>query len=177
MTDYTVSKMVLPNGDGCILKDASAVKKAGDTMTGDLKVEHSGDTNVIAKCSNTGVSAYLNSHPSGEHGIWSNGYWNGSNFVSNGKYMIYRDFKGILHIADPDVIYEDCNIGTVTTNSLGYLDNRENIPKTITPIATAVQDFGTADGTLGITADGKWIYGTPNTTITNMTVRYYYYRG
>jgi len=71
-----------------------AVNKSGDTMTGDLTVAHSGDTYVVAKNTSTGAAVYLDSEPYGQHGIWSDGYYDGSDFVSDGKFMITRKNNG-----------------------------------------------------------------------------------
>lgn len=84
-----------------------AVDKAGDTMTGDLVVEHPGDTSVVAKCKIdniiTPLSVYLNANPGGKHGLWSDGYFDGANVVTGQavqKYLIYRDKGGKVHVAD-----------------------------------------------------------------------------
>jgi len=71
-----------------------AVKKSGDTMTGNLIVEKAGDAYAQAYNSANGVRVSLEASGSTNHGIYSNGYHNGTAHVSSGKWMIYRDASG-----------------------------------------------------------------------------------
>lgn len=76
---------------------AGAVLKAGDTMTGNLIVEKAG-AKIEAKNSMTGVQAQLLSSDSGPHGVYSEGYYNGSAYVSDSKWLIYRDTDGDVRV-------------------------------------------------------------------------------
>lgn len=158
------------------------ILKTGDTMTGNLTIQHAGDTSIIAR-NDTNARVHLNVMPDGSHGIWSDGYYTDSTFVENGKYMIVRRADGKVYVADHynksevesrGVLFTDVNIGTITINASGYLANRENVPSGITPIAAAIIDFGQTNGGLNITADGHWFFGAPDTTMTNVVVRFYY---
>jgi len=85
---------------GITPENIGAVAKSSDTMTGNLKIEHTGDTFVAARSTDTGVGVYLDSEPSGKHGIWSTGYYADSAFVSNGKFIIARNTNGNVFVAD-----------------------------------------------------------------------------
>lgn len=74
------------------------VSKSGDTMTGNLYIQRAGEALVNVKNTNTGCIAYLDSDANGDHGIWSNGYWNGSSFVSSGKWLIRRTTNGAVMV-------------------------------------------------------------------------------
>lgn len=72
-----------------------AVNIAGDTMTGQLKIEQdSGDTYLYAKRTDTSVQAGMGVGSGGtNHGVYSWGYNDGS-YHSDGKWMIYRNNAG-----------------------------------------------------------------------------------
>lgn len=72
------------------------VAKAGDTMTGALTIIYGGnDVDVWLKHSSHGDLAVALEHAnSGNHGIWSTGYWNGFSFVADAKWMVYRNIYG-----------------------------------------------------------------------------------
>ena len=75
------------------------VQKAGDTMTGNLTVSKAGGGQVKATNTDNGVSVYLDSASSvGNHGIWSTGYWDGSAFQSDGKWIVYRGQNGNIYL-------------------------------------------------------------------------------
>lgn len=78
------------------VKDAADAKvdKAGDTMTGNLYVTKAGTALVQAENSNTGVKLNLDTGSGANHGIWTYGYYDGSSFHSDEKYMIYRNGSG-----------------------------------------------------------------------------------
>lgn len=66
------------------------VAKSGDTMTGNLTIQRAGESYCKVTNTNTGVPINLDSAGDGNHGLWSSGYYNGSSFVSNGKWICYR---------------------------------------------------------------------------------------
>ena len=155
----------------------------GNTKAGNLAVEYPDDAYVVVKNTDTGALVYLDSAGNGKHGVWSDGYYTGSAFVENGKFIISRNADGKVTVADHynkdevnalGVLYTDVNIGNVTVNGSGYMDIRNKIPSGITPIAALIQDFGTATGAITVTANGAYILGTPNATVTNVTIRYFY---
>ena len=162
-----------------------AVEKSGDTMTGDLTVENSGESNIASKCTDSGVTVYLNSYNTGLHGVYSSGYNKGDGLVEDGKYLIARRPGGKVEVADHydkdgvnalGVLYTDVNIGNVTVNASGYMDIVNKIPSGITPIAASILDFGTATGAISVIASGRYIMGTPSATATNVKIRYFYRR-
>lgn len=56
---------------------------------------------VVLKVINTGkgnLATYLDTANSGNHGLYSNGYWNGSAFVSSGKWLIYRNTSNVITV-------------------------------------------------------------------------------
>ena len=67
-----------------------AVKKAGDTMTGNLQVESDSDAKVIVKNGVTDAELQLASTVSGTHGLLSPGFYDGTNFASDNKWLARR---------------------------------------------------------------------------------------
>lgn len=75
------------------------VQKAGDTMTGNLIVSKSSGGAVKASNTSKGTTVSLDSDSSaGNHGIWSTGYWDGSAFQSDGKWIVYRGQNGNIYL-------------------------------------------------------------------------------
>ena len=70
------------------------VDRAGDTMTGNLFVAKAGNAYVQAENENTGVKLNLDTGSGQTHGIYTYGYYDGSSFHSDAKWMIYRDGSG-----------------------------------------------------------------------------------
>jgi len=154
--------------------------KFSGTMTKDLTIEHSGDTSVVAKCKGTGVPVYLNSNPNGKHGIWSDGYYNGSTFVSNGKYMIYRgtDGKVIVNGTASGITTSVQTLNNVALSNAGTAALGSLKPST--HIIDAV--YSTAGGcvcTVYSNASDAWYVrvtdnqGAAKTGTVNLTVRYH----
>lgn len=85
-----------------------AVAKSGDTMTGTLTAlgliaQSSNDTGVISRCIQSGVTkgdVWLDSHPNGNHGLWSSGYYNGSEYITAPEWMIFRDTSGNIKLRE-----------------------------------------------------------------------------
>ena len=70
---------------------------SGDTFTGIVHTSGAGERYFAATNTDTGCRVYLDSDAKstgGVHGIFSNGYWDGSAFVSSGKWMIVRKQGG-----------------------------------------------------------------------------------
>ena len=160
-----------------------AVSKSGDTMTGDLRIEHSGSEAYVHVVHPNAASVYLDSYNEGTHGLWSPGYYNGNSFITSSQWLIRRNRDGKVVVADHynkdevnalGVLYTDVNIGNVTVNGSGYLYIGDKIPTGITPIAALIQNFGTTTGAITVTATGTFIMGAPNATVTNVIIRYYY---
>lgn len=74
------------------------VSKSGDTMTGNLSIEVNGQAYASAKNTSTGNYILLNAGASLNHGISSYGYNNGTSFVEDDKWMIYRDSSNIIRV-------------------------------------------------------------------------------
>ena len=74
------------------------VNRSGDTMTGNLYVEKaSGSVDVSSENTTTSVKVQLKVGEGGaNHGIYSYGYYNGSSFVSDPKWMITRTGTGAI---------------------------------------------------------------------------------
>lgn len=79
----------------------------GGILTDNLIVQKAGDAYVIAKNTSTNNMIYLDAGSSVNHGIWSSGYYDGNNYISNGKWLVYRDGNG-------DIILNG-NANTATT--------------------------------------------------------------
>ena len=128
-TSYTVKK----DGTGAsgtwginITGNASGnVLKSGDTMTGNLLVQRAGETTVTAKNTNTGISCQLMAEGSGvTHGLWSPGYYTGTNYTINGKWMIVRLSDGTIQVNG------NCT-GNAATSSATTDSRLSNIMRTI----------------------------------------------
>jgi len=78
----------------------AAVSRSGDTMTGNLAIEQSNDAYVVVKNTDTGARVYLDSTYNGKHGLWSDGYYTGSAFVNEGKFIISRNTDGKVTVLD-----------------------------------------------------------------------------
>lgn len=64
-----------------------AVKKSGDTMSGNLVGEGTGDIKIAVKNDTSSVELQMTAGDAGSHGLWSPGYYDGNNFVSNGAWL------------------------------------------------------------------------------------------
>lgn len=66
-------------------------------------------------------------------------------------------------------------IGTVTLNNAGYLDVGSYAPtldaKSV--LNTTIDGFGQTSSAINVTANGRFLMGQPNATITNLRLRYY----
>lgn len=76
--------------------DSSYTLKAGDTMTGNLVISKTSNVYVGVTEANIGETAYLHANL-GKHGIYSNGYYDNSSFVSSAGWIIYRGSDGEAH--------------------------------------------------------------------------------
>lgn len=70
------------------------VDKAGDTMTGSLVVSKAGEAVVKAINTNTSVAVSMTASAATTHGLWTYGYYDGSVYHSDAKWMIYRNSSG-----------------------------------------------------------------------------------
>lgn len=71
-----------------------AVSKSGDTMTGDLNVTKEGGVAVTVNDTIRGHSIQLRSWNDGQQGLWTPGYYNGSTFIEDNKWLIQRGSSG-----------------------------------------------------------------------------------
>lgn len=67
-----------------------AVKKSGDTMTGNLIAEGTGDIKIEVINDTSSTALQMTAGDGGSHGLWSVGYYDGDNFVSNGAWLARR---------------------------------------------------------------------------------------
>ena len=76
--------------------DTRYVLKTGDVMTGNLTCSKA---NPMISCSNTTTTCYsaIYSYQSGVHGVYSNGYYNGSAYTASGAWIINRSTDGHAH--------------------------------------------------------------------------------
>lgn len=88
---------------------ATSIIKSSNTMTENLTIHNSVEAEVRVINDTTGVGVYLDNASSGNHGVWSTGYWNGSSFISSGKWLIYRNSAG-------DTIVNNKVTGTIGTH-------------------------------------------------------------
>lgn len=96
---------------------------SGGKLTDNLNIEKAGDTYVTAKNTTTSSKVYLDAGSGINHGIWSDGYYNGSSFVSDGKWIICRTSNG-------DILSKGCAIITdsSTTARKVWLTNTASTP-------------------------------------------------
>lgn len=87
------------------------VCKSGDTMTGGLVISKAGEAAVKAINTNTSVAVTMSASAATTHGLWTYGYYDGSSFHSNAKWMIYRDSSG--HIIVNGTATNDLPLGEV----------------------------------------------------------------
>lgn len=67
------------------------VNKTGDTMSGNLTVSKTNTASITATNTTTSCSISLNTESTGAHGIYSAGYYNGSSFTNDPKWIVYRN--------------------------------------------------------------------------------------
>lgn len=76
--------------DNAACANIGAVKKSGDTMTGDLVAQTTGEVKLAVKNETSNVEVQLTGGDSGSHGLWSTGFFDGDNFVSSGAWIARR---------------------------------------------------------------------------------------
>ena len=97
--------------------------KTGKIITSDnLFATKAGNAYVQAENKNTGVKLNLDTGGGQNHGIWTYGYYDGSSFHSDEKYMIYRDGSGNVIVNGHSVDDFDLQQGTRIPNN-SDLDN------------------------------------------------------
>ena len=111
------------------LAEIGAVNKAGDTMTGNLKIEGAGEKYVYAKNTTTGAYLIMTSGSSTNHGLYSYGYTpTTSSFTSDAKYMIYRNSSGTV------IVNGNCT-GSAGSVAWGNVTSRpSNAGSSLTPV-------------------------------------------
>lgn len=82
-----------PSSDKYSSVSVSGIESTGHIVStnGHVSSRHPSDAHTYAQ--NTSTTCYIScrSVNDGIHGLYSNGYWNGSAFVSSGRYLIYRN--------------------------------------------------------------------------------------
>lgn len=132
-----------------------AVNKAGDTMTGNLRVVSTGEKYVEVKNSTTQANVLLDSNSTGIHGVWSGGYYTGSAYVTSSKWLLTRDTSGNVNL------YGNADSATKATQDANGL----NIANGYIKRTTAV--FGESSGSGNI--QGWWKVASGSFTTYNNT--------
>jgi hypothetical protein len=57
-----------------------------------------GDAYVTAKNTNTSIAVSLDTGTTSNHGIWSSGYYDGTDYVASGKWIVYRGSDGVNYL-------------------------------------------------------------------------------
>ena len=78
--------------------DSTYVNVTGDTMSGNLTISRS-SSSVACKDTVSTVQVNLHANNAGNHGLYSNGYYNGSAFTSSAAWIIYRNTAGNANTA------------------------------------------------------------------------------
>ena len=95
-TSATSATKATQDGSGNVIT-STYVKKAGDTMTGNLIISKTGDTYVEAKNTETGCRIEIDVNAAGKHGLWSSGYYANSTYTASSKWIYYRGTDGEAH--------------------------------------------------------------------------------
>ena len=78
--------------------DSSYVSKSGDTMSGNLIISSAnGGSFACQNTTNSIVVSLDNGSSAGYHGVYSSGYYDGSAYTTDGKWIIYRSTDGEAH--------------------------------------------------------------------------------
>ena len=93
-----------PNGSGAAFGKAAEADNSFEVAqnwvvrTGNIIAEKAGNALVKAYNNLTGISLNLDTGSGANHGIWTYGYYDGSAFHSDPKWMIYRGADGINRV-------------------------------------------------------------------------------
>jgi len=114
----------------------------GDTFTGSVYSSGAGERAFAATNTDTNCRIYLDSDSKasgGNHGIYSSGYWNGSSYVKNGKWMIVRGQGGNITVngnctGTASNVTGTVAVGNGGTGATNAIDARANlqVPQTST---------------------------------------------
>lgn len=82
---------------------------------------HATDAYAYAQNTTTTCYAAMRSHSNGLHGLYSNGYWNQSAFVSSVSWFCYRGYEGNWYIADKTTVNGSLSVkGALKGYNEGY---------------------------------------------------------
>lgn len=75
------------------------------------------------------------------------------------------------------LIVKEVSLGQQTIGSGGWTDIKTYIPSVNNKSLLCVQvsTFGSTSSAVAVTSDGHYLFGTPNTTITYLHLRYIFY--
>lgn len=76
----------------------NSIKKSGGTMTGPLIVQS--DAIALTDTAKGNLTVYMYISGSGDFGVYSNGYYNGSSVVSDGKWLVHRDMNNVIRLGN-----------------------------------------------------------------------------
>jgi len=125
------------------------LKLTGGTLTGTLTVKNN----------TTSCEARLDSNDTGTHGVLSNGYWNGSSYVNDRKWIAYRGINGDIYLkGTADKATQDSDGNTISSTYLklsGGTMTGDLILKNNTTSVIA-QFSNNESGTHGVLSQGYW---------------------
>lgn len=85
--------------------------------------------------------------------------------------------NAVANYANKVIKYKQVDIPTLTITNAGYTDIKSYFPSGMNNFLFAIlYDYGitTSADALGVTGDGSFTYGTGNSTISRLNIRYYY---
>ena len=126
-------------------------------MTGNLIIQTSGDTYVKAKNTTTESAIYLDSGgSSGNHGIYSDGYYNGTSFTSSGKMLIYRGNDGniVVNGRSTHVDITETTPTSATTYYLNFTSGKNASTQYLLRANSMIKAYITANGASAYIAIG-----------------------
>lgn len=168
--------------NGYTLED-TYVKKSGDTMSGTLTIKKSEPTYVLKNTSyggeETNARVTLTMTNTGHQGLWSSGYFDGTNYTTSGKWLIERQPNGEIIVngnassADKWKNTRTLTIGNKSQNIDGSNDisySLHDINYTNIAIGTATSWNYTTPGVYGVASSAAFTgEGHPESTNGGLT--------
>lgn len=169
-TDIYENGTALSSKYAALSHSHSYLPLSGGTLTGALTIssghftvsaghvcsKHPTDAYTYAQNSTTSCYASCRSHSNGSHGLYSNGYWNGSSHVASASWFCYRATNGYWYMADNTTVNGNFNVtGALRAKNYGGVTGR------------VVTSYDTAGGQVGgfrsdhvsrLGVNGQWTY-------------------
>ena len=128
-----------------------AVTKSGDTMTGNLTISPSSGPAALFVQASNGLIMRAMVEQGGYHGLYSNGYWDGSDFISDLKWMIFREREGKVGVADHYNKNEvDSIVAQVNYKKHDTVQSGADLTISQLPQACLISTYGTMSGSLAM---------------------------